>query len=94
MTTTVSRDIELTTQTSQGYIEGCYSVDAKRMRRCLHPALVKRTLFYDPGFVQTYCLRESGFPPYHGLPSSGQVEERWFIVNVLWELRERKIGSE
>ena len=30
------------------YIAGWYSADVRRMQRCLHPDLVKRTLQYDP----------------------------------------------
>lgn len=43
----LSEDLEGITQASRDYIEGWYSADAERMRRCLHPELVKRTLMYD-----------------------------------------------
>jgi hypothetical protein len=45
---TTPGDIDLITQASQDYIERWYSGDADRMRRCLHPELVKRTIMYDP----------------------------------------------
>jgi hypothetical protein len=37
-------DIDGITHASRDYIEGWYTADAERMRRCLHPELVKRTL--------------------------------------------------
>lgn len=50
-------DIEGITQASRDYIESWYSADAERMRRCVHPALVKRTLEYDePG--NTWLLHQ------------------------------------
>jgi hypothetical protein len=43
-----SEDMDNITQASRDYIEGWYSADAERMRRCLHPDLVKRTVMHDP----------------------------------------------
>lgn len=37
-------DIEAIIQSSKDYIEGWYNGDSERMRRCLHPDLVKRTI--------------------------------------------------
>lgn len=134
MTTPTSRDIDLITQTSRDYIEGWYSADAERMRRCLHPDLVKRTLLYDPE-KETWLLRRPSnaemMVEYAGKGGGSDIpeaertyeiiiqdvfrhiacvkvisrymmdylhlvrlNERWFIVNVLWELREGEIGPE
>jgi len=41
-------DIEGITKTSRDYIEGWYTADEQRMRSCLHPDLVKRTITHDP----------------------------------------------
>jgi hypothetical protein len=49
-------DLNLITQTSQDYIEGWYSADVERMRRSLHPELVKRTIAYDSR-SETWLLR-------------------------------------
>jgi len=134
MSTPTSHDIDLITQTSRDYIEAWYSADAERMRRCLHPDLVKRTLLYDPE-KETWLLRRPSnaemmveFTGKGGGSDTPEVErtyeiiiqdvfrhiacvkvisrylmdylhlvklnERWFIVNVLWELREGEIGPE
>jgi hypothetical protein len=49
-------DIKAITLTSKDYIEGWYSADAERMRRCLHPELVKRTIMYVPQ-QETWLVR-------------------------------------
>ena len=40
-------DILGITQTSQDYIGSWYAADEERMRACLHPELVKRTIVHD-----------------------------------------------
>jgi hypothetical protein len=40
-------DEEAIRQTALDYVEGWYQADAERMRRCLHPSLVKRALKKD-----------------------------------------------
>jgi hypothetical protein len=127
-------DIDGITQASRDYIEGWYSGDAERMRRGLHPELVKRTLMYDAG-GGTWLLR----PPstagmmvqFTGRGGGSDVPEaertieitirdvfrhiacvqvvsrdmmdylhlvklndRWFIINVLWELRKGEINAD
>ena len=52
-----AEDLEGITQASQDYIEGWYFADAKRMQRCLHPDLVKRTLIHDET-EDTWRLRQ------------------------------------
>ena len=40
-------DIEAITAVALDYIEGWLDGDEERMRRCLHPDLVKRTIYHD-----------------------------------------------
>lgn len=40
-------DIEAITAAARDYIEGYFDGDPKRMRRCLHPELVKRTIWHQ-----------------------------------------------
>lgn len=40
-------DFDAIWQATLDYIEGWYNADAERMRRCLHPDLVKRTIEWD-----------------------------------------------
>jgi hypothetical protein len=42
-------DLAAIEATSQDYVEGWFSADVERMRRCLHPDLVKRTVCRRPG---------------------------------------------
>jgi hypothetical protein len=124
-------DLDLITRTSQDYIEGWYTADVERMRRCLHPELVKRTIAYDPR-QETWLLRPpitahmmAEFTREGGGSDAPEAErtfdltvqdvfrhiacvkvvsrefmdfihlaklnDRWLIVNVLWELREGEI---
>jgi hypothetical protein len=41
-------EIEGIMQASRDYIEGWYNAEPERMARCLHPALIKRTIVSDP----------------------------------------------
>jgi hypothetical protein len=41
-------DIEAIKATARDYVEGYFDGDESRMRRCLHPELVKRTIWRDP----------------------------------------------
>ena len=41
-------DVEAITAVARDYIEGWLNGDEARMRRCLHPELVKRTIYRDP----------------------------------------------
>jgi Putative lumazine-binding len=124
-------DVELITRTSQDYIEGWYTADVERMRRCLHPELVKRTIAYDarrehwllrppitasmmaeytrdgggsdaPEAERTFelivqdvfrhiaCFKlvSRAFMDYLHL---AKLNDRWLIVNVMWELREGEV---
>ena len=41
-------DVEAITAVARDYVEGWFDGDEARMRRCLHPELVKRTIYRDP----------------------------------------------
>ncbi len=41
-------DLDAITRSSADYIEGWYTGDAERMRRCLHPELAKRRVVEEP----------------------------------------------
>jgi hypothetical protein len=41
-------DIQAITEVARDYIEGWFDGDEERMRRCLHPNLIKRTIYHDP----------------------------------------------
>ena len=40
-------DLEAITAVARDYVEGWFDGDEERMRRCLHPDLVKRTIWHD-----------------------------------------------
>ena len=40
-------DIQAIIETAQDYAEGWFTANAERMRRCLHPDLVKRSIWHD-----------------------------------------------
>ena len=127
------QDIDGITQASRDYIEGWYSADAERMRRCLHPELVKRTLMHDTQ-QGTWLMRPPStaemmveFTRQGGSSNVPEVErtyeitiqdvfrhiacvqvvsrdmmdylhlvklnDQWFILNVLWEVREGEIKA-
>lgn len=123
-----SDDLEAIAAVAGDYIEGWLDGDEGRMRSCLHPELVKRTIGRDPasgdwrlgrpadaeimvqwtreGEGRTAIPRERAFEivvedvfrhiasvkvvshPYMDYLHIAKLGERWFIVNVLWELRE------
>ena len=41
-------DLEAITAVARDYVEGYFDGDETRMRRCLHPELVKRTIWHHP----------------------------------------------
>lgn len=121
-------DLEAIAAVARDYIEGWLDGDEERMRRCLHPELVKRTIERDPasdawrlgrpadaemmvgwtreGEGRTAIPAERAFEivvedvfrhiasvkvlshPYMDYLHIAKLGDRWFIVNVLWELRE------
>lgn len=125
-------DLEAITAVARDYAEGWFDGDDARMRRCLHPELVKRTIYRDPatgdwrlgrpadaemmvgwtraGEGRTTVAAERQFEitidavfrhvatvrvlssPYMDLLHIAKLGDRWFIVNVLWEVREGETG--
>jgi len=121
-------DLEAITAVARDYVEGWFDGDEARMRRCLHPELVKRTIYHDPatgdwrlgrpadaemmvgwtraGEGKTAVVEERAFEiviesvfrhlasvsvlssPYMDLLHIAKIGDRWFIVNVLWEVRQ------
>jgi len=121
-------DVEAITAVARDYIEGWFDGDEARMRRCLHPELVKRTIYRDPatgdwrlgrpsdaemmvgwtraGEGRTVVAQERTFEitiddvyrhiatvrvlstPYMDYLHIAKLDDRWLIVNVLWERRE------
>jgi Putative lumazine-binding len=127
-------DIEGITQTARDYAEGWFTADAERMRRCLHPDLVKRTIMRDPQ-QGTWELRrpsdaqmmvaftqegggsdapesEKTFEitildvfrhiatvkvlsyPFMDYLHLTKLNDRWLIVNILWELRQGEMSPD
>ena len=125
-------DLEAITAVARDYVEGWFDGDEARMRRCLHPELVKRTIYRDPatgdwrlgrpadaemmvgwtraGEGRTTVAAERQFEitidavfrhvatvrvlssPYMDLLHIAKIGDRWFIVNVLWEVRQGETG--
>jgi Putative lumazine-binding len=121
-------DLEAITAVARDYVEGWFDGDEARVRRCLHPQLVKRTIYRDPatgdwslgrpadaemmvgwaraGEGRTTVDAERQFEitidavfrhvatvrvlssPYMDLLHIAKIGDRWFIVNVLWEVRQ------
>lgn len=120
-------DIQAITEVSRDYAEGWFTADADRMRRCLHPQLVKRSIWHNLqddvwkvrntltaeamiGFTQkgggntlpenekTYeivildVFRHSATVkvashPYMDYLHLAKFNDRWLIVNCLYEVR-------
>ena len=51
-----AEDLEAITATTLDYYEGSYSADVDRMRRCLHPDFIKRTVVRDPNQADKWQL--------------------------------------
>jgi len=123
-----AEDLEAIDAVARDYVEGWFDGDAERMRRALHPDLVKRTIWHDPltdgwrlgrpagaemmieftsaGEGRTTVAAEREFEiviesvfrhiasvsvlssPYMDYLQVAKLGDRWFIVNVLWEVRE------
>ena len=121
-------DLEAINAVARDYVEGWFDGDEARIRRCLHPELVKRTIYRDPatggwrlgrpadaemmvgwtraGEGRTAVAEERAFEitienvfrhvasvrvlssPYMDLLHIAKIGDRWFIVNVLWEVRQ------
>jgi hypothetical protein len=129
-----SVDIAGIMQASLDYVEGWFNADAERMRRCLHPDLVKRTIMHDlqqsiwslrrpldaqmmvdltqagggsdaPAAEKTYEVKildvfrhiatvKVTSHPYMDYLHLARLNDRWLIVNVLWELQQGEMGPD
>jgi hypothetical protein len=125
-------DIEAITETSRDYIEGWFTADEERMRRCLHPQLVKRTIWHvlpvntwqlspprdaemmakftregggndAPESERTYEITildvfrhiatvKVSSHPFMDYLHLAKINEKWLIVNVIWDLRQGEIN--
>jgi hypothetical protein len=47
VTPATAQDIQAITAVIRDYVEGWFTADAERMRRALHPELVKRSIWHD-----------------------------------------------
>jgi len=132
--TPTPEDIEGITRASRDYAESWFTADGERMRGCLHPDLVKRTIMRDPQ-QGTWKLRrpsdaqmmvaftqeggDSHMPesertyqitildafrhiatvkvlshPYMDYLHIAKINDRWLIVNVLWEVRQGELSPD
>ena len=122
-----SEDIQAITETSRDYIEGWFTADEERVQRCMHPQLVKRTIWHDlqkgawqpsnplDAEMMVGYTREGGgsalpesekayeivildvfrdiatvkvlSSPYMDYLHLVKINDRWIIVNVLYEVR-------
>jgi hypothetical protein len=67
-----ARDLAAITETARDYIESWLDGDGDRMRRCLHPDLVKRTVERDAGSGE-WTL---------GPPADAALMVEWTLENV------------
>lgn len=82
-----SDDLEAITAVARDYIEGWLDGDQVRMRRALHPDLVKRTIAYDPGSGEWRLGRPADAEMMVGWTREGEgrtmvAEERVFEITV------------
>jgi hypothetical protein len=104
VTSPSGEDLAAITAVARGYIEGWLDGDAERMRRCLHPDLVKRTVRRDAAtgvwrlgrpaddvFRRIASVRVLS-QPYMDYLQMAKLGDRWLIANVLWELRQGEMG--
>ncbi len=129
-----TEDIQAITETSRDYVEGWFTANEERMRRCLHPDLVKRTIMRDPkrgiwelrrpldAQMMVALTQEGGGSdapesertyeitildvfrhiatvkvlshPYMDYLHIAKINDRWLIVNVLWELRRGELSPD
>ena len=101
MTMPTPEDIDLITQTSRDYIEGRITADAEMLVECtrkgggsnIPEAEQTYEIVVQDVFRHIACAKViSRHMMDHLHPV--KLNERWFIVNVLWELREGEIGPD
>lgn len=80
-------DLAAISAVAHDYAEGWFDGDAERMRRCLHPDLVKRTIRLVPGSGEWRTGRVATAEMMVDWTRSGEgqtsvPEERWFEVTI------------
>jgi len=80
-------DIEAITAVACDYIEGWLDGDEARMRRCLHPDLVKRTIYRDPATAEWRLGHPADAEMMVGWTRAGEgrtdvAEERTFEITI------------
>jgi hypothetical protein len=80
-------DLEAITAVARDYVEGWFDGDAARMRRCLHPELVKRTIWHDPATGDWRLGRPADAEMMAGWTRDGEgrttvAEERAFEITI------------
>ncbi len=80
-------DREKIRQTTLDYVEGWYRGDTERMRRSLHPSLVKRTLKKDSPTGHTYLnyltQEEMVVATEEGGGSFVEIDEQAYTITIL-----------
>ena len=81
------KDLEAITAVARDYVEGWFDGDEPRMRRCLHPELVKRTIYRDPTTGDWQLGRQADAAMMVGWTRAGEgrtavAEERAFEIVV------------
>jgi hypothetical protein len=80
-------DLEAIEAVARDYVEGWFDGDEARMRRCLHPELVKRTLYHDPATGDWRLGRPADAEMMAGWTRAGDgrttvAEERTFKIAI------------
>jgi hypothetical protein len=80
-------DVEAITAVARDYAEGWFDGDEARMRRCLHPELVKRSIYRDPATGDWELTRPADAEMMVRWTSAGEgrttvAEERQFEITV------------
>ena len=80
-------DLEAITAVARDYVEGWFDGDEARMRRCLHPELVKRTIHRDPATGDWRLGRPADAEMMVGWTRAGEgrtavAEERAFEITI------------
>jgi hypothetical protein len=80
-------DVEAIMAVARDYVEGWFDGDEARMRRCLHPELVKRTIYRDPATGDWELTRPADADMMVRWTSAGEgrttvAEERQFEITI------------
>ena len=82
-----AEDLQAITAVARDYVEGWFDGDEARMRRCLHPELVKRTIYRDPATGDWRLGRPADAEMMAGWTRAGDgrtavAEERQFDITI------------